>query len=228
MCRRLSAAEGALRPGRLLRSLPNREDNGDDDNGGGSHHGEVPLSLFSATDLIEADSIDLFLSLPGRDGEAYAYDLDWRDDAGQGWHGKLRDGEGTAHFVTSPSKGLHEHRLARMIHRGNGTTLQVITGPDGKLWFECWDESLTAGVGTRDPGEMPEGDHLGETHDVDGDRKRGRSLQEQPAFGDDDGSVIDHLSVYTRRTMCEHALMGFYPCPSTPYVRVPIEEFIAL
>lgn len=28
--------------------------------------------------------------------------------------------------------------------------------------------------------------------------------------------------------MCEHALVGYYPCPATPYIRAPIEEFIAL
>lgn len=242
---RLSAVEPASRPGRLLRSSSAEEDGcGGSSREDRSHHGPVQLTLLDAAELIEAASIEL--SLPslghgeeeGEDSEddeiLYTYDLDWRDEAAGGWHGRLRAGEGegdgdnetqqskamgTAHFVASPLEGLQENRLAGVIHRGDGMVLRITTKPDGTHWYESWDdESLGSAANTaRDETETntPAG--------------RRRDLQDEVAlFGDDDGSVIDHLSVYTRRAMCQHALVGFYPCPLTPYIRAPIEEFIAL
>mmetsp|Transcript_26948 Transcript_26948/g.48936 ORF Transcript_26948/g.48936 Transcript_26948/m.48936 type:complete len:792 (+) Transcript_26948:61-2436(+) len=242
---RISNIEHTPRPGRLLRSsvpTENRDDSVDGDDG--SHHGQVQLTLFDAAELIEAASIEL--SLPSLHSSArhhettlYTYDLDWRDEVGGGWHGKLRDdGDaqqsvmGTAHFVASPLGGLQENRLAGMIYRGDGTTLRITTKPDGTHWFEIWDETETQADASEDEGvegrrrleDLEEEDLDWEVWAVEEDQEE----QQEINPGDDDGTVIDHLSVYTRRGMCEHALVGFYPCPSTPYIRAPIEEFIAL
>lgn len=233
---RLSAVERAPRRGRLLRSSTSTQ--ADDAR---SHHGPVQIALAGASELIEADAVELYLPAVGDDGdfpadpEPLVYDLDWRDGAGGGWHGRLRgsgSGGGTAHFAASPLDGLQDDRVAGLVRRGDGTTVRIATRPDGSHWFESWDDA-GAGVGPRDPAaEDEDGDDgdYGDPSDPDGGGGSGRRLQgNQPyEFGDDDGSVIDHLSVYTRRGMCEHAMVGYYPCPDTPYVRAPIEEFIAL
>jgi len=231
---RLSAIEQTPRAGRLLRSSSSADNDGD-----GSHHGRIQLDLVDAALLIDASSIELSLpsmiGLEGGEGEtkmaSYAYDLDWRDEIGGGWHGKLRNAGGssgseTAHFFgATPSEDLGENRLAGMIHRADGMTLRITTKPDGTHWYEIWDDALAiaADAADRDREAVEEDDK-----DDDASSRRDLQAPDPGAFGDDKGSIIDHLSVYERRAMCEHAMVGFYPCPATPYIRAPIEEFIAL
>lgn len=233
---RLSASKSLLRPGRLLSSSSLQDDHGFSES---SHHGPMHVKLLNTMELIDAASIELSLpSYPDQGAEedfdnevTYTYDLDWRDEVGGGWHGRLRQvgaedtaaTTATAHFFAAPpSKGLQKNRLAGMVHRGDGTMLRITTKPDGTHWFEVWDDGS---ISSTSRNEEAEGTSVLDENDDGVGRRRD---QEVADFGDDDGTTIDHLSVYTRRAMCEHALVGFYPCPPTPYIRAPIEEFIAL